>query len=207
MKKHEEQLAAIQEMRSMMDQATRFKSISGLSGIIAGLLALLCTYLIYQTTGISIAEPEALDQIWHSSSQGFVLLVLLSLFMICIGIGVYFAMRNARQSGKPAWDHAAKRLLISLAVPVIAGGIFSGLLIQHGLVAIAAPATLLFYGMGLLNASKYTLDAVRTVGLVFIFLGLLATYFLAYGLLIWALGFGLVHIVYGFIIYVNYERA
>ena len=207
MEKHEEQLAAIQEMRSMMDQATRFKSISGLSGIIAGILALLSVYFIYQLTGISPVEAEALERIWRSSSQAFVLLALLGLFVICIGIGVYFAMRNARQSGKPAWDHAAKRLLVSLAIPVIAGGIFSGLLIQQGLVAIAAPATLLFYGMGLLNASKYTLDAVRAVGIVFIFLGLLATYFLSFCLLIWALGFGLVHIVYGFIIYVNYERA
>lgn len=81
------------------------------------------------------------------------------------------------------------------------------LLIQLGLVSLFAPVTLLFYGMGLLSASKFTLEAVRTVGLIFIGLGLLATSFLPFGLLIWALGFGLVHIVYGFIIYVKYERV
>jgi hypothetical protein len=206
MEKHEEQLAAIQEMRDMMDQATRFKSISGLSGILAGILTFVCLYIIYLVTGISPFESEALDRMWLSSSQALIL-CFISLLIICIGIGFYLAMRNANQSGKSAWDNAAKRLAFSLAIPVFAGGIFSILLARFGLIAIAAPATLLFYGMGLVSASKYTLDAVRTVGLLFIFLGLLATYFLAYGLLIWTLGFGLLHVIYGFIIYVKYERA
>ena len=206
MEKHEEQLAAIQEMRDMMDQATRFKSISGLSGILAGILTFVCLYTIYLVTGISPFESEALDRMWLSSLQALTL-CFISLLIVCIGIGFYLAMRNAKQSGKSAWDNAAKRLAFSLAIPVFAGGIFSILLARFGLIAIAAPATLLFYGMGLVSASKYTLDAVRTVGLLFIFLGLLATYFLAYGLLIWTLGFGLLHVIYGFIIYVKYERA
>ena len=206
MEKHEEQLAAIQEMRDMMDQATRFKSISGLSGILAGIITFVCLYTIYLVTGISPFESEALDRMWLSSSQALIL-CFISLLIICIGIGFYLAMRNANLSGKSAWDNAAKRLAFSLAIPVFAGGIFSMLLARFGLIAIAAPATLLFYGMGLVSASKYTLDAVRTVGLLFVFLGLLATYFLAYGLLIWTLGFGLLHVIYGFIIYVKYERA
>jgi hypothetical protein len=206
MEKHEEQLAAIQEMRDMMDQATRFKSISGLSGILAGILTFVCISTIYLVTGISPFESEALDRMWQTSSQALIL-CFISLLIICIGIGFYLAMRNANQSGKSVWDNAAKRLAFSLVIPVFAGGIFSILLARFGLIAIAAPATLLFYGMGLVSASKYTLNAVRTVGLLFIILGLLATYFLAYGLLIWTLGFGLLHVIYGFIIYVKYERA
>ncbi len=206
MEKHEEQLAAIQEMRDMMDQATRFKSISGLSGILAGILTFVCIYTIYLVTGISPFESEALDRMWLSSSHALIL-CFISLLIVCIGIGFYLAMRNANKSVKSAWDNAAKRLAFSLAIPVFTGGIFSMLLARFGLIAIAAPATLLFYGMGLVSASKYTLDAVRTVGLLFIFLGLLATYFLTYGLLIWTLGFGLLHVIYGFIIYVKYERA
>jgi hypothetical protein len=124
-----------------------------------------------------------------------------------MGIGFYMSRRNARQAGKNAWDGSAKRLAFSLLIPVFVGGIFSVLLIQLGLVALVAPVTLLFYGMGLLSASKFTLNAVYTVGLIFTGLGLLATGFLSYGLLIWALGFGLVHILYGFIIYVKYERV
>ncbi len=204
---HEEQLAAIQEMRDMMDQASRFKSISGLSGILAGILSLFCVFLAYQMTGISPFESEALDRMWNSQHKVLLVALFCSLFGICIGIGIFMAMRNARLSGKRAWDNAAKRLTFSLAIPVLSGGIFAILLMQIGLVALTAPITLLFYGLGLLSASKFTLDTVQPVGLLFIILGLLAAAFLAYGLLIWALGFGLVHILYGFIIYIRYERV
>ena len=207
MENHEEQLAAIQEMRDMMDQASRFKSISGLSGILAGILSMVCVYFAYLMTGISPFESEALERMWHSSHQTLLIILISSLFIICVGIGLFMAIRNARESGKRAWDNAAKRLTYSLAIPVLTGGIFAILLVQVGLVSLAAPVSLLFYGLGLLSASKYTLDAVRSVGLFFIILGLLATAFLAYGILIWALGFGLVHIFYGFIIYTRYERV
>ena len=207
MKNHEEQLAAIQEMRNMMDQATRFKLISGLSGLIAGILSLLSLYVIYIMSGISPFEVEALERVWRGSNPILISCIFISLFVACMGLGLYMSRRNARQAGKNAWDGSAKRLVFSLLIPVLTGGVFSMLLIQLGLVSLFAPVTLLFYGMGLLSASKFTLDAVRTVGLIFIGLGLLATGILSYGLLIWALGFGLVHIVYGFIIYVKYERV
>jgi hypothetical protein len=207
MKNHEEQLAAIQEMRNMMDQATRFKSISGLSGMIAGLLSLLSLYMVYLQTGISPFEAEALERIWHGSNQIQISCIFIALLVACLGLGLYMARRNARQAGKNVWDGSAKRLSLSLLIPVLVGGIFSVLLIRLGLVALLAPVTLLFYGMGLLSASKYTLEAIRTVGLIITGLGLLATGFLSYGLLIWALGFGLVHILYGFIIYIRYERV
>lgn len=207
MENHEEQLAAIQEMRNLMDHATRFKSISGLSGMIAGILSLISLYIVYLRTGISPFEVEALDRIWHSSNQIQISCIFIGLLIACLGLGLYMAGRNARQAGKSAWDGSAKRLAFSLLIPVLTGGVFSVLLIQLGLVALLAPVTLLFYGMGLLSASKYTLEAVRTVGLILIGLGLFATGFLSYGLVIWALGFGLVHILYGFIIYVKYERV
>ncbi len=207
MEKHEEQLKAIQEMRNLMDQASRFKSISGLAGILAGILSFSSVALAHGLTGISPLEAHALDRIWQSENQYTIAMIFLGLFILCISIGIYLSKRNARQAGKIAWANAAKRLTWSLAIPVLAGGIFALLLIRMGLVELAAPVTLLFYGMGLLSSSKYTLDAVRTVGLLFMLLGLIATIFLEYGLLIWTAGFGLVHVAYGFIIYVQNERV
>jgi hypothetical protein len=207
MKNHEEQLAAIQEMRDLMDQASQFKSISGLSGILAGFLSLICIYVTYLLTGISLLDSEALERIWHSQDQVWVISLFGLLVGACVSIGIFMAVRKARNVDRPIWDHAAKRLLFSLAIPVLVGGFFSLLLLRLGLVSLLAPVTLLFYGMGLLNSSKYTLRAVQTVGFLFILLGLLATACLEYGLLIWTMGFGLVHIVYGFIIYIRYERA
>ena len=56
------------------------------------------------------------------------------------------------------------------------------------------------------NASKYTLNDIRYLGLTEIFLGLVALVFLEYSLLFWAIGFGLVHIIYGIVMYYKYER-
>jgi hypothetical protein len=207
MKKHEEQLAAIQEMRNMMDQATRFKSISGISGMLAGILAIVCVAIVCYLANTNPVQTGALETILDSANEGMVLIAFGILFILAVSIGIVLALRNARARGTSASDNAAKRLMFHLAIPVLVGGIFSVLLFRMGYPLLVAPVTLLFYGMGLLQASKFTLDAVRTVGLIQLALGLLATAFLAYGLLIWTLGFGLVHILYGFIIYVKYERA
>ncbi len=151
MEKHEEQLAAIQEMRNLMDQASRFKSISGLAGILAGILSFGSVALSHGLTGISPFEAHALDRIWQSENQYTIATIFLGLFILCVSIGFYLSKRNARQAGKIAWDNAAKRLTWSLAIPVLVGGIFALLLIRMGLVELVAPVTLLFYGMGLLS--------------------------------------------------------
>ena len=69
-----------------------------------------------------------------------------------------------------------------------------------------APATLIFYGLALVNASKFTFEEIRSLGIVQIILGLLASYFIEYGLLFWALGFGIMHIVYGIVMHLKYEK-
>jgi len=67
-----------------------------------------------------------------------------------------------------------------------------------------APLTLIFYGLALVNASKYTLSEIRSFGIAEIVLGLIAMAFIGYGLLFWAIGFGLLHIIYGIIMHVRY---
>jgi hypothetical protein len=69
-----------------------------------------------------------------------------------------------------------------------------------------APACLIFYGLALVNASKYTLSEIRYLGLLQIVLGLINTQFINKGLIFWAIGFGLLHILYGFSMWWKYER-
>lgn len=98
-------------------------------------------------------------------------------------------------------------MLVNLLLPLGAGGLFCGILLLHAPQLIAA-ATLLFYGLALLNASKYTLPDMRNLGLMEIGLGLLCGFFVGTGtsLLFWALGFGVLHIIYGVLLYNKYER-
>jgi hypothetical protein len=96
--------------------------------------------------------------------------------------------------------------VINLAIPLAVGGIFCAILLYHGIVYLMAPAMLIFYGLALVNGSKYTLTDIRYLGLSEIVLGVFAAFFIGYGLLAWAIGFGVLHIVYGTLMYYKYER-
>jgi hypothetical protein len=128
------------------------------------------------------------------------------MLIVAISIGILLTLKKAKKKGQNMWGKTSQRLLLNLTMPLVAGGIFSLILIHHGLVGLIAPVTLLFYGLALLNASKYTLHDIRYLGICEIILGLIGSYFIGYGLLIWAIGFGLLHIVYGSAMYLKYDR-
>ncbi len=207
MEKHEEQLAAIQEMRNLMDRATRFRTISGLSAIVAGLLAILCVLFVSQLTDVQWLESASFERMLETKFATEVQLSFLVLLLISLCFGIYLAAKNARTIGQTAWDSAAKRVALHMAIPLVTGGIFSVLLAQLGLLGLIPATTLLFYGLALVNASHYTLDAVRLLGLVEIGLGLFATAMLPFGLVFWLTGFGLMHLGFGLYIYLKYERV
>ena len=120
--------------------------------------------------------------------------------------GIYFTTRKAKRKGQKIWDKTSQRLLLNLAIPLVVGGIYCLQLIRSGNLGLVAPTTLIFYGLALINASKYTLSDIRYLGFSEILLGLIGLIFIGNGLELWALGFGVLHIVYGIVMYVKYER-
>ena len=120
---------------------------------------------------------------------------------------LFFTTHKARRKGQAIWGPLTRRLLFNLALPLLAGGIFCLALFYHGQVGLIAPATLVFYGLALVNASKYTLDDIRHLGIAEIALGLAALFLLGNGLEFWAIGFGVLHILYGTLLYFKYERT
>lgn len=187
----------LKEIREMMNRSSRFISLSGLSGISAGILALIGAYLahkvIYASHGVQIYERVALD----AESLIQLLAIAAGTLLLAVASGIYFTTRETKKHHQKIWDHQTKRLLINLAIPLFTGGIFCLMLLFNGYVGLVAPLTLIFYGLALVNASKYTLTEIRGLGLAEIFLGLASTYFICHGLLFWALGFGLLHVAYG----------
>ena len=146
--------------------------------------------------------------------QSHVLLVLMLFFVglgavILLGAlatGIFFTTRKARRNQQAIWGALTRRLLLNLSIPLAVGGVFCLALFQQGIIGFIAPATLIFYGLALINASKYTLRDIRFLGLSEIVLGLIGLFNLGYGLDLWAFGFGVLHIVYGAIMYYKYER-
>lgn len=211
MNNNNEDLQAISEIRSLMERSSRFISLSGLSGVFAGLFALLGVWILcwrYSidlfSTGyfqVAITEDGALNQEFLL----FTFAVAIGVLMASVLAGVVLTTRNAKEKGQSIWDPTAKRLLINLMIPLISGGLFCLVLMYHRFVGLIAPATLIFYGLALLNASKYTLEDVRYLGIAEIIIGLIASYYIGFGLIFWAAGFGLFHIIYGIVMYKKYE--
>jgi hypothetical protein len=93
-----------------------------------------------------------------------------------------------------------------LLIPLFAGGIFIFILIFRNILELIPSVMLIFYGLSLVNAGKFTLGEIHYLGLIEIGLGLLASIFIDYSLVFWTLGFGIMHIIYGMVMYYRHEK-
>ncbi|KAA3634823.1 MAG: hypothetical protein DWQ02_10825 [Bacteroidetes bacterium] len=211
---NQKHLETLGEIRSMMERSSRFISLSGLSGVMAGIFALAGAGMVYWYLDMVPFEHKRPYYVaatqsskWGMDYATFFLLIGGLVLLLAITFGIFFTVRKARKKELPVWDSLTRRLLLNLAIPLFAGGVFCFGMMFHGIVGFIAPATLIFYGLALVNASKYTLNDIRFLGYSEILLGLIALFLLGFGLEFWAIGFGVLHIVYGMAMYLKYERV
>lgn len=204
------QIEDLKEIRTLMERSTRFLSLSGLSGIFAGLFALIGAFFAWWY----INQISSADMLYVFDSIGLIanpIIILmvdgLLVFVFALSAGVYFSMRKAKKQGVSFWSSPSKRLLINFLIPIIAGAFFCLFLIIYGFYIMIVPASLMFYGLALVNASKYTYNTTLYFGLSEIVLGILSAIFVGYGIWFWAIGFGVLHIMYGTIIYFIYDNG
>lgn len=201
----EKYLEDIKDIKDIMNRSSRFISLSGLAGVFAGIVALAGVYVAYKIVYANQDYAAYRQVIITSETIINLLLVAIATLLLTFVSVLYFTRKRAIKNNQKLWDHQSKRLVINLMIPLAAGGILCLILLSQGFIGLIAPLTLLFYGLALVNASKYTLSEIRSLGLIEIALGLIATYFIGYGLLFWALGFGVLHIIYGFLMEVRYR--
>ena len=201
-------LQDISDIKNMMSRSSRFLSISGLSGILAGMYALVGAYLgyriIYEDNIITVDGYRAL--VITESGLVSIFIIAMTVFLLSVLTGIILSYVKAKKQHESMWDATSKRLIINFMIPLTTGGLFILLIMQKDMYAFVAPLTLIFYGLACVNASKYTLGYIRYLGITVIIIGLLSTYFLGYGLFFWALGFGVCHIIYGTIMHFKYDR-
>src|SRR5690606_29304276 len=152
--------------------------------------------------------------IYHELEEGIdspalfsLILIACGVFVLAAGTGLWLSYRKAAQSGEKLWSRSAIRLGINFLIPLMAGGSFVLLLFARGFYDLLAPATLIFYGLALLNAGNFTFSDIRSLGILEVVLGVLAGLFPGKGLMFWAFGFGILHIIYGILMYRKYERS
>lgn len=207
------QLEHLKEIRNLMESSSRFLSLSGLSGVTAGLFAIIGAFFAFQYLDYTLYWPAQYDVIFASGREFrnkflmFMFIDASSVLLLAVSFALWFSIRKAKKKGLNIWDKVAKLTLINLLIPLFTGGIFCLILVfVYKQVYLIASLTLIFYGLALLNASKYTLKEVRYLGISEIALGLVSAVFVGYGLLFWTIGFGLLHIIYGAVMYYRYDR-
>lgn len=208
MKREQDYIKDLTEIRSMMERSTKFLSLTGLSGVMAGIYALIGAYLVYElfyrNSGSRLFTTLTGGEVSGSLST-MILLALVVLFL-AVSTAIYFSFRKARKNGEKLWNATARRLVLNMAIPLVAGGLLILVFLAKGLFGLIIPMTLIFYGLALANAGKFTFEEMKSLGIIQIFLGLLAAYFMEYSLLFWAFGFGLMHILYGIYMHLKYEK-
>jgi hypothetical protein len=201
--KHQKDLEMI---RSIMERSSRFISLSGWSGIMAGVIALIAAY-----AGLYFIKESGGDYLgsqlipYSSELITKLAITLLLTLLLAVFFGVYFTIQKSKKNKQILWNSLSRRLLFGLVVPLLAGGIFCFALYKQHHFGMVAPVMLIFYGLGLMNASKYTLNDVEYLGYCELVLGLAALFLPGYGLVFWAAGFGLLHIIYGIVMQKKYH--
>ena len=187
-----------------MNRTSRFISLSGLSGVSTGVIALagviLAYYVVFNDQQYLVYEQVQI------SNKSFLNLLFIASGTLILSIlnAIYFTRIKTKKLNLKSWDTQSKRLLWNLFIPLGTGGLLCLMLLFKGFIGFLAPLSLLFYGLALVNGSKYTFPEIRTLGLIHILLGLLAFQFIDLGLYFWAFGFGFIQIIYGLMIQRKY---
>jgi hypothetical protein len=209
----QEQLNTLTDIRNLMERSSRFLSLSGLSGVFIGIYALAGTaagwwyvnsnnYVLTSYYSLATAPEGKTNQ----SFLDFFIADAAIILLLSLITGFVLTQKKAKQQGLKIWDATAKRMLINLIIPLLTGGVYCLVLLYHQQIDLVAPSMLIFYGLALLNASKYTYNDIRYLGVLEILLGLTASLHVGYGLIFWGIGFGVLHIIYGISMYYKYER-
>ena len=206
-KKHIEDIA---EIRSLMEKSSKFISLSGLSGIMAGIFALIGSFI--SNWYISVYHPRQTEATFIKSisveDESKILLMFLAftVFLLAFVTAAFFTTRNHKNKSSKLWDYNSKKVVSNLLIPLSTGVFFISYLILNNYYTLIVPASLLFYGLSLINAGHFTFSDIKYLGLLEISTGLLSLFFTEYYIIFWSIGFGILHIIYGILMYIKYER-
>ena len=193
----------IKAIREMMERSSKFQLINGLSLIIAGLSAVAGAAFAY----FYILRDPSLSNFNRTQETLILLADAFAVLVFAVGIITLFSWKKSKKNKQNLFNRVTMRAAYNLFIPLVAGGIFSLVLLYNGSIGYIASTTLIFYGLALINASKFTADEIHFLGICEVIIGLLAAVYLYHGIYWWTIGFGVCHIVFGAIMYVKYDRT
>jgi hypothetical protein len=211
MKNNKDQLDTLNEIKGLMQRSSRFVSLSGVSGIAAGTVAIIGAVFISVYFNIGFFEQLTTIPLQSNEQLSFnitpLFIILCTIFALALILAIYFSSVKAKRSNIIFFDSMAKRVFINFFIFLFTGGIFCMILVFYELYYLIVAAMLIFYGLTLINISKFTFNENAQLGVIEICLGIFSAFVISYPLLIWTIGFGLLHVIYGLYVYLKYERA
>lgn len=201
MKQEQDYIQDIAAIRSMMERSSKFLSLSGWSGVLAGVYALIGSAFVH-----FILRIDTNEYAYSEKETGYMVLTGGVVLLLAVSTAIMFSIRKAAKRNENIWNPIAKKMLVSMAVPLATGGILMLLVLRIGILGLLPCLSMIFYGLALFSAGVYTFSEIRILGAIQIGLGLLGLCLPDYGILLWAIGFGVMHIIYGAYIHFKYER-
>jgi len=192
----------LSSIKNIMERSTKFISLSGLSGVMAGVYAILGA--AYALTVFQ--KEKATGQAYHDKAVMQLALTAAAVLIVSVSTGIWLTIRKARKKGLTVWNPVSRALLLSGGIPLATGGLFVIILLLQQHFAVISAGCLIFYGLALVSASHHTFGDVKWLGIFEILIGLTALAIPGYGFLLWVLGFGVMHILYGAIMHFKYDR-
>ncbi|WP_405371029.1 hypothetical protein [Nonlabens sp. Asnod2-A12] len=202
----------IKEIKSLMNKSTRFISLSGMSGVMAGIYALIGGVFGYfiiekaRENGTRDTLSRLTTTPWDQNPSLQILVVAAIVLFMAVLTAFFLTKAKASKHKQKVWTKQSIRLVVNFMVPLNIGALFTLALLQYNLIGLVAPAMLVFYGLACMNAAQFTLGTVKYLGLSCAILGLINTQYIGYGLYFWTAGFGLCHIIYGAVMYYKYDK-
>lgn len=210
MNQNQQHLEDLRAIKITMERSSRFLSLSGLSGISAGVTAIAGALVARIIIDAPIIKAWDYSRAFTFSEESSVMMLRLLItagvvLLVASGSATWFSWRKAIRAGDKIWTPVTRRLLISLTVPLGAGGLFILFTLGNLEGSMIAAMTLVFYGLALVSASKYTLGDIFWLGITEIVVGLVSLLLPGYVFIFWVFGFGILHIVYGILMHIRYR--
>ncbi|MBM3439566.1 MAG: hypothetical protein FJX94_01730 [Bacteroidetes bacterium] len=206
MKKEQDYRRDIAEIRNLMERSAKFLALSGWAGVMAGIYALIGSYVAYRFLNFNQVGYESSQETVSPDMTRSIFMIGLSVLLLTLGTGFLLSFRRARKMREPFWNGGTRRVIQLMGMPLVAGGFLLLLFLWQGSLHLLVPVSLIFYGLAIYNAGHFSYRELQYLGITEVLLGMMAALLPTYGLAIWATGFGLLHIVYGIYIYMRHQQ-
>jgi hypothetical protein len=186
---HDHALHSIRTIREAMERSTAFTSIPGWGGCAIGVTAIVTAFFASNV----VLQPRLWVMTWLAEG------------VVAVAIAGVMMYTKARSASVSLTAGPARRFFISYSAPLIAAALITLALVRASIFAPLPAVWLLLYGASFISSGSFSIRVVPVMGIFFMILGLAACFVpLSIGNLLMGAGFGVLHIVFGFIIARSY---